>query len=274
MENTKKKKTWVIVLVVLMVIVIMGLSGYIVYEKTVDCKRDKVNGCVCRNDCSCPQEQYYNNLNKEKYEQVTKEISNLTKEDRIINNEIGIFNEIINGFYGSSNTIGNSCELFRKEYFVLSQSGSEDYLKTISGLLMSCRYGAGYDVKNESTGQSYLMDDEDYAEFKKYFAVDLEKNYEFNDQKYYLAYKVDNRSNEKYYNYYVKTIKGSYIDAENSVYQSTIYDFKKVDGKYIISFDIVDLILDVGYEKIGNAILTLSVKDNHAYYESFVINID
>ena len=276
MENTKKKKTGIIVLVVLLVLAVVGLSGYIVYDKVFANKNDEVNdsGIYC-NNCNWPQERYNNRLNKEEYEQVTKEILSLTKEDRIINNEIGKFNEIINGFRDSiSNTINNNCDLFEKEYFGLPRNGSEDYLKRISGLLMSCRYGAGYEIKNEASGQSYLMDDDDYADFKKYFAVDLEKDYDFNNKKYYLAYKADNRSNKKYHYYYVKTIKGDYVDVQNSHYPSTVYDFKKVDGKYIVNFDIVDLILDVGYEKIGNAILTLSIKDNHAYYESFVINID
>lgn len=122
----------------------------------------------------------------------------MSREDRIINNEIGLL--II--------------------------------------LLMACRFGTGYEIDNGFLGHYYVMDDEDYAEFKKYFAVNLEKDYDFNGKKYYLAFGVGDGYGARQHYFFLKIINVTYKDAENFCYPITIYDFKKINGMYIYGINL------------------------------------
>lgn len=58
-----------------------------------------------------------------------------------------------------------------RRIFVINmpKSGDHNYLERISALLMICRFGTGYEIDNGLLGHYYVMDDEDHAEFKKYF---------------------------------------------------------------------------------------------------------
>lgn len=40
-----------------------------------------------------------------------------------------------------------------------------------------------------------------------------------------------------------------------------------------LTYDVINVPLKItSYKKVGEATLTLSVKDNHAYYKSFIVN--
>lgn len=182
------------------------------------------------------------------YDKFFKDNENVD-EISLVKNDINDLVKLLNTD-NSSVDPNDACSYFGIDIF---GDFENDYLADIAPLLMSCKYGMKYDIKDSVLYDLYTMDENKYKLFREYFNVEIEKT-----DNYYLAYGAGDGFAIRQYDFELKT------DLDKLVASN---------GVYTIKFN-VNSIHDKSL--VGTATLMVSVKDKHLYYESFIFeeNVD
>ena len=146
----------------------------------------------------------------------------------------------------SSNTYANeSCQLLKN---LIINKGN--FLNIVGPYYYACNNN----IKYTALGNYRLMDNNTYQEYKEYFNATLvsadsviDEGEGYYGEDYYLAYEVKSM---------------------NSNYSYELKDIIKDNNKYISNIEITNR----NNNNKQNAKITISIKDNHIYYESFTVN--
>lgn len=183
----------------------------------------------------------------------------LNKEENHINENINknedsnlhIIKKEINNFIAALNSdnlsLENKCFYLSTDFIDIEDN---DLLTQIAPYLMYCLYDISYEEVNISPlYTTYVMNKENYNAFKTYFNVNLKK-VEYNDEEYYKAFDLGDGFGENKYTYFIKD------------------DIIKNNDEYKVIINIQD---KDDKDKNINASLTISLRNNHVFYDKFII---
>ena len=183
----------------------------------------------------------------------------LNKEENHINENINknedsnldIIKKEINNFIVALNSdnlsLENKCFYLSTDFIDIEDN---DLLTQIAPYLMYCLYDINYEeVSISPLFTTYVMNKDNYNKFTDYFNVDLEK-IKYDNEEYYKAFDLGDGFGENKYTYFIKD------------------DIIKNKDEYKVLINIQD---KDDKDKNINASLTISLRNNHVFYDKFII---
>ena len=236
MEN--KSNTGFTIMLIIAVLIIIGLTGYIVYDKVLDSKSNNITVKTSDNETNVTEDDTDE-------EEIVKELTK-SEKDELVKNEV---DELVKLLNTEMKDISNSCDYFGVN--IINIKEDTDLLHTVAPYLMSCRYGLDYD----KSGNMYLMTSKMYSKFQSYFNVEINNKKVVNGSMQYVAYEESSNYSDRFYDF---QLDEQGITESNGVYSVIIDLFENSEFGCLVS-------------KVE---LKISIKDNHVYYESFQVRDD